>query len=450
MNEEEQRSLKMGGFLVCIVIILSVIVVNSIINKSIIIDDKAYDIIRKAEFNLKTDPLADKKWDTNADLLLKPFLYLFEIKWAIFLACILLLAVTLFFSYKSLDNNYIFAFVLGLSPAFIYVFSNYSDMTISATLLSIFIYLIKKEKYKLSSLVSILLYFFNVYLYLFSVLALATVFLMKKVKIVDIIASVVPLAWVRMDNFGALSYTQKVLQSIFVDFGSLYGISIICLVLGIIGLFAFGKKNKEMIIFSIISVAVLFMNLESGVILLTIALAFFSSKIIMQFIEDKWENEYLKTISIILLFSSLLFTGLSYSNSLLKHRYDPLFYDALGWLNESDSCNGTVLSHPNYGYKIKFFANKTIFMDSEMYYNRENKGKVEDLDLLFKSRRYNETKMILDRWNIACVMITKEMKEGKVWKKDNEGLVFVIGSQKEFFKIYSNNNVEIWKYNESN
>ena len=53
---------------------------------------------------------------------------------------------------------------------------------------------------------------------------------------------------------------------------------------------------------------------------------------------------------------------------------------------------------------------------------------------------------IFSEFKISYILITPEMKNGLVWSRNNEGLLYLLKNNPDVFKmIYNNEGVEIWR-----
>ena len=64
---------------------------------------------------------------------------------------------------------------------------------------------------------------------------------------------------------------------------------------------------------------------------------------------------------------------------------------------------------------------------------------------MFYSSDFSETLKLMRKYGVRYVIITPEMKNGKVWKKDGEGLVFLVEYDKHFKKLIENEGVAVWE-----
>jgi hypothetical protein len=68
------------------------------------------------------------------------------------------------------------------------------------------------------------------------------------------------------------------------------------------------------------------------------------------------------------------------------------------------------------------------------------------LNKLFYSRDLTKVLNIFNEFKISYIFITPEMKNGLVWSKDNEGLLYLLNTNPNHFSlIYNNNGFEIWR-----
>ena len=85
-------------------------------------------------------------------------------------------------------------------------------------------------------------------------------------------------------------------------------------------------------------------------------------------------------------------------------------------------------------------------MDSEFLYSPDLNERYNDLEKLFYTRDFNIAFNITDKYDIKYILITREMKQGLIWRQEDEGLLFLLSSLDNYRKIYENDEVEIWRY----
>jgi|GEM_PF-3119378 len=70
-----------------------------------------------------------------------------------------------------------------------------------------------------------------------------------------------------------------------------------------------------------------------------------------------------------------------------------------------------------------------------------------DVTTLYDARRLADAQPIIQRYGITSLLITKEMREGGVWRYDEDGLLFLLAHSDSFLKV--SDAPELWLTNES-
>jgi uncharacterized membrane protein len=96
--------------------------------------------------------------------------------------------------------------------------------------------------------------------------------------------------------------------------------------------------------------------------------------------------------------------------------------------------------------EIKFFSKMPVLLDSDLNKIDRAEEKYQDTSHIFDSRNMKNTASLLDKYQIRYIFITEEMKQGLVWNKDEEGLIFIMENNEEFIKIFENEKATIYRY----
>jgi hypothetical protein len=68
------------------------------------------------------------------------------------------------------------------------------------------------------------------------------------------------------------------------------------------------------------------------------------------------------------------------------------------------------------------------------------------LNTLFYSRILVDTQKIFKKYDIKYIYIDDSMKNGKVWSREDQGLLFLLKNSEIFKNIYNSQNIEVWEY----
>jgi hypothetical protein len=243
-----------------------------------------------------------------------------------------------------------------------------------------------------------------------------------------------PLSWFRPE--------QGYLQLLVSDFGGSVGIGVSALILAFFG-FLKTWKNKYQFFPVYVAVILLFAAskyLFFATIYLNLPIVVFAAKAMNELLTEKWALKFIKQISVIALACTFLFSAVSFVNRIYEEQPSDVVVKSLVFLRGRDQ--GVVFSHQSKGFWISHYSNKPVFID-RMSINPH----LENIsNQVYYSRSYQNTTKIFDEHNIRYIWIDGQMKNGQVWTKPEQGLLFLFLDKKVFAQIYENKGIEIWEY----
>ncbi|MFH1589966.1 MAG: hypothetical protein ABIB43_05350 [archaeon] len=415
-----------------------------------------------------SEDLANKHyWDGMTDRLhqasffyyLLAFLTLFMAKELFVGLSIILGIISAWLFYKILkrlifqrETVIISTFLFIVSPGFIYLFSSFSIFSLATvlSLLSLFFY-IKKNYWSLPFLMLISITNFAFFI--------CTLFLMtcfyfydrdRKFFLTNMIISIISFLSFYFLHPGFLVFKNLFFKasfmSLFTSFGSKIGIAFFYLFLGVTGFFV-GWQRKKHHVYILISFMVLllfsFFN-PVGRIFSNLYLSVFSATLIYFLIKREWEISIIKRFTLLLIFCGVIFSTSLYIDQTIHSEPQRELIESLEFLLPYE--DGIVLSHDKYGFFIEFYANKRTFID-EKSINYDNYNFLRDIQQnIFYSRNLELTESLLKENNIKYLLITPEMRTGLVWKREGEGLLFLLEKSDSFIRLTSDTEFEVWKF----
>ncbi|MDD5086643.1 MAG: hypothetical protein PHV16_02730 [Candidatus Nanoarchaeia archaeon] len=368
-----------------------------------------------------------------------------------------------------LDERFCMVIVLVFSPAFIYLSSFPNKLSIPVFLTLLGTYLLSKK----NILLSIICFFsfafaitfgiFNSVLVISIVIAYITdeAIKLKKLKSKKIPSSLSKAA-VFLLLFFIISLTcfslylkpktsllQKeiIFTQIISDLGSLNGLGIFSLILGLVGFSMLWKKRKELsLLFLPLLITILFIFYENNIVVyLSFLISVFAGKAFFEIIKMEWEIKSVKNLTIILIVCGVLFSTISYINRVSRATPNEEITESLDWLKHYSMQDEIVFSHYSRGFWIKYFTDKHVIINQNFEYLPDAEKRFNDSNEIFYSRNLETTKELLREYSINYIWIDNEMKEGLVWQEKDEGLLFLFRNSETFKNIYNNQGVEIWE-----
>ncbi len=360
--------------------------------------------------------------------------------------------------YLAENEIYLILILLIISPMMMYVFSSYNLFTLTIPLITLSCYFFtKKEKiYYYSSLFILFLSNFFDYKASLTILSFILIYTSKEKSIkkfylplVIFLLSLVISYLPRIIKYGFSTNVIKenYFSLLISDLGGLYGYSIFLIFFIFFGLnYLWGEKYKNLHLYASFLLAIILSLLNKNFIIYSIVLFSYLAFLGINYLfKSKWESESIRRLTIFLLIIGLIFSSYSSFINIKNSQPNKELYDILNELKNIGSPDNVVFSHYSYGILINTISNKKNYLDEKIGYLPNFRQKYEDMQAIFNSRNADQTKNLLDKYKVRYILITKEMKEGLIWSRGDEGLLFVIQNTKEFKRIYNNDYAEIWR-----
>tara|TARA_Y100000310_G_C20520416_1_gene733373 strand:+ start:210 stop:986 length:777 start_codon:yes stop_codon:yes gene_type:complete len=236
--------------------------------------------------------------------------------------------------------------------------------------------------------------------------------------------------------------------SLFFDFGGTFGLSIFLLFLaffGLVGLWQKKYRNLNYYLLFILSIFFLILNIKYLIYfnLILCVLGAFGLRYIYKL---KWNSFLIRNLTIVLLIGGIIFSGVSFLTENSKLDPDEELYESLMFLKNRASPRNVILSHEKYGSYINSIPSRKNFIDFNYAHAPRLDLRLFYLDKIFYSRDLTNTLKGFREFKITLILITPEMKNGLVWNTDNEGLLYLLKNNPDYFNmIYNENGFEIWR-----
>ncbi|RMF55531.1 hypothetical protein D6745_02015 [Candidatus Woesearchaeota archaeon] len=351
--------------------------------------------------------------------------------------------------------------IFVLSPTFIFVFTTFEPLSfLFLTSLIGFFLLVHGKKW---SFYMSLPFFLAIPLFgkleslTLVILLLIYSFLKKEnAKQIAIIITLILLVFllIQVPFYSTYGYPEKaeisskgLLTNYVSEFGSIYGFSSFSIIIALGGFVVlWSRKNKNILpylLILIIFISSLFF--EETRLYVSILYSLFGGFCLVTLVRYKWELEIVKIFTFILIFCGLIFSTTIFIQRLSLAEPSQGVYDSLVWLRANTNDNDVVFSHYSNGFFIESIAGRKVILDEKFDYTPNINERLRNSKTIFYSRNLEATKQALQKYNISYIWINDKMKNGLVWRKSDEGLLFLFSNRRTFINVYNESGIEIWK-----
>ena len=349
------------------------------------------------------------------------------------------------------DKRVIAGLVLVLSPAYIFFYSGpyEAGLILPIILLSAYLFSLKHAAAKITAILLLLFTAMVSILNLMLVLVMAVWWVASRVKkswfTLPAGLAYVALLFIYISRLVVAYPMKNPISTLLFDLGHGSGLGTFAVILCAVGMLALWRKRDEFSLFYLVLpffLLTLFFS-DMGNLYLAFIIAFFAAHGLGLFIDMKWEISALKGLTILILVCGLLFSSLSAVKVNLQAMPDSGLVTALSWVKENSKAGGQVLSSEENGFWIRYFGERPAVLDSHISPFLEP-GLLNGTSAIFYSRNLEKTRELLKRYEVSTIMIDQQMRQGAIWTRDDEGLLFLFRNNETFKRDFATPEIEIW------
>ncbi|RME78606.1 hypothetical protein D6774_00545 [Candidatus Woesearchaeota archaeon] len=241
---------------------------------------------------------------------------------------------------------------------------------------------------------------------------------------------------------------QLSLSSLFVELGAKRGVGVFFITLAAFAIWRLWSKHRSsQVVFAltILSFALTPYLGDFAIALATFLLLPYAAWSLHHLLTQKWESPFFYYVGICALICGLLFTQLAYLDRAYTYLPDQAALDALSFAKEKTPPNAVIFSHPQNGYLIESIADRKAYTTTYVTSSSDPRFKLKVSDLLFNERNFEEGVALIKSAGITHILITPHMKNGQIWYRDGEGLLFILRDKNTFKKIYSKGGYDLYE-----
>ncbi len=377
--------------------------------------------------------------------------------------------------FKELNIANISSLILVLSPPYLYFFSTNNSFSLIFLISLLAIYL-ASFKNNLTLIISFLLaplvsFYSIIASIFFGILLLVYLIIFNREKIkwyfVYIILNSSIIYFIITNILSKYGYPEMLkfdflnilfnfsYRSLLSDFGGKIGLSIFSIFLLFIGIYILWQQNKYkyfLVYIGIFIMAILAIYFDFILFYLSIVIALIGSFGLIKIIERKWESDFIKTLSIFIIISGLVFSGLSFINELSSSEPTNIQLQALNFLKTKSSLGDTIFGYYKHGTLFNFIDRKNL-MDSNIFYSNNPVKRFNDFQEIMNSNNPDYVISLLDNYSIDYIWIDQDLAE-KYYDNQQIKFLFQLKYDKRFEQILRLKNfengklteVDIWRY----
>jgi hypothetical protein len=230
------------------------------------------------------------------------------------------------------------------------------------------------------------------------------------------------------------------------DFSGADGLSLFAWLLGCIGLFMLWRHKRRHYAVMIATVLTLAGALLAPSLLGTahLVLAVLAGYALAFFATMHWEFEDIKTLTLLVLVCGLLFSTLAHAMALAHGSPSKEFRSAALAAQKALPENAVALTLPEDGFAFSYWSGRQVYLDGWTAQTPNANERWDVAQAVWHAQDIERVRPALHKKGINALVITKEMRDGKVWDLPEQDVLFLLRNNETFKNAYRSSSVDIW------
>ncbi len=226
------------------------------------------------------------------------------------------------------------------------------------------------------------------------------------------------------------------------EFGAVNGLSLVLAGLAVMEGVAAWDEREGRAAFLLFLAALAVSPLEQGFrVVAGFASSVLAAGLVARLARRKWSLRDAQPLVLLLVACLLLFLLLTHIGAITREPPTDKLVRTLAALPPD---GGVVLSPPALSPFVEALAgHPALPREHECDSPSE---RCNDVERLYYTWRMDDAEPILAEYNITYLLITQEMRDGAVWNRDDEGLLFLLDHSERFKRVAADPQEELWKY----
>jgi hypothetical protein len=327
-----------------------------------------------------------------------------------------------------------------INPLFLSIFTTFTPFTFVVPLALALLLCVREGRFLFIPLLAGLITVFSPVAGLLLVLSLVLLLPSRREALLFTLVVVCALAIIlALASPGAFAY---VLSLPIAEFGVPMGISFLYVSLAIFeGLLRWSEhrsRGASAMLFALLALASYY---PAALVGAGLAVAPFAALFVLRLLKRRWALREVRIFTLLLLLCSFLFLIITHLGVLRSQEPSRALVQTLAALPPD---SGVVLSPAELGPMVESISGHPVLLSADTC--AHSKELCADIDRLYRARRLADAQEPLDKHHIAYLLITREMRDGRVWNRDDEGLLFLLQNSGRFAKLASDARYELWRY----
>jgi len=230
------------------------------------------------------------------------------------------------------------------------------------------------------------------------------------------------------------------------DFGAPSGLSLFAWLLAFVGLISLWHLKRRyyaaMLASSLALVVALFA--PDALVVAQVLVAFLAGYALAFFAQMRWLFDDIKTLTLFVLVCGLLFSTLAHAVAISQGPPQQGMMQAALKIRDDLPKATVILSNPDDGFLFAYWTGAQVHLDGWLEKTPGVNERWQSAQAIWHAQDIARVRPLLFKEGIGALVITEEMRKGKVWELPEQDLLFLLRNYETFKNVYHSDSVDIW------
>jgi hypothetical protein len=230
------------------------------------------------------------------------------------------------------------------------------------------------------------------------------------------------------------------------DFGAPAGLSLFAWLMAMVGLVLLWHLKKRYYAAMIMTSLALALGLFTPAALVAshVIVAFLAGYALASFAKAHWLFDDIKVLTLFVLVCGILFSTLAHAADIAGGPPDRQFFQAALAAKDALPQDAVILSLPDDGFAMAYWTGRHVYLDGWTRSIPRVNERWDVAQSVWHAQEISDLRPVLKRNRIDALIITDEMRKGKVWDLPEQDLLFLLRNSETFKNVHRSESVDIW------
>ena len=231
-------------------------------------------------------------------------------------------------------------------------------------------------------------------------------------------------------------FTLQPVDRLFVEFGSLHGLTLLTVILAVIGIIITWKRERRWAIVASILLVIWSLLFVASSLIASAIISYFAGQVFVFVWQSRWQHKSLKTVVLTCILISVLASYFIFTQQILNAPPTRPDLSAYMFLQSKTPQNAIVFTSPEQGQLVAYFASRQVLV-SDITKSGAYETNFQEYQKILYTQSLSVLLEELANNSISYLFIDPQLQRSQDWRADQGGLSLLLRNKQSFTLVYT-------------